>query len=202
LGKQHHKKGDIFPLISGTDLFPLSFISSPAYLHIYTILFQAQGLQGWSSAFNERRCKGYATTSDLIAFGYQIASGMKFLNRKNVRYFIQQHSTPKYFQIFLQELVLHNILLKRNFIIQIADFGLSRLAKSGLNGFDAFSHPFPTVHNAVQSIIRVTKLESNWRSLCALLWELFQMGTTKFNFSCQSDGSREFQDLDLAPLET
>jgi hypothetical protein len=38
----------------------------------------------WSDAFQERRQQKKVTTSDLLAFCYQIASGMTFLQEKHV----------------------------------------------------------------------------------------------------------------------
>uniref|UniRef100_A0A914WGS6 Protein kinase domain-containing protein n=1 Tax=Plectus sambesii TaxID=2011161 RepID=A0A914WGS6_9BILA len=68
----------------------------------------------WEEDFRSRRKSGLITTSDLLWFALQIARGMQFLATMNVMH---------------RDIAVRNVLLKLDFTLKVADFGLSRRLK-------------------------------------------------------------------------
>uniref|UniRef100_A0A914WE36 Protein kinase domain-containing protein n=1 Tax=Plectus sambesii TaxID=2011161 RepID=A0A914WE36_9BILA len=68
----------------------------------------------WEEDFRSRRKSGLITTSDLLWFALQIARGMQFLATMNVMH---------------RDIAVRNVLLKLDFTLKVADFGLSRKLK-------------------------------------------------------------------------
>uniref|UniRef100_A0A914V9R7 Protein kinase domain-containing protein n=1 Tax=Plectus sambesii TaxID=2011161 RepID=A0A914V9R7_9BILA len=141
----------------------ISEIISTAYDNDWTSTYtdptryKAKSEPGWSAAYNSRQALGQVTTSDLLAFGYQIASGMIYLHEKNIIH---------------RDLALRNILLKSNFKIKIADFGLSRATSNGVYVPSDRGVYLPN-STAPDGII---SLKSDWWMFGVLIWELFELG--------------------------
>uniref|UniRef100_A0A914URL9 Protein kinase domain-containing protein n=1 Tax=Plectus sambesii TaxID=2011161 RepID=A0A914URL9_9BILA len=68
----------------------------------------------WADSYQSRRDHGLVTTSDLMWFALQIARAMQFLAAMNVIH---------------RDIAVRNVLLKSDFTLKVADFGLSRKLK-------------------------------------------------------------------------
>uniref|UniRef100_A0A914VDW9 Protein kinase domain-containing protein n=1 Tax=Plectus sambesii TaxID=2011161 RepID=A0A914VDW9_9BILA len=117
----------------------------------------------WTSLYEQRRAENIVTTSDLLSFAYQIASGMEFLHSKEVVH---------------RDLALRNIFLTSDYIVKIGDFGLSRLTISG--SYQKCQHPrLPLKWTAPEVFFdNSVPIESDLYTFGILLWELFTLGGT------------------------
>jgi serine/threonine protein kinase len=75
-----------------------------------------------------------------------------------------------------RDLTLRNILLKANFTVKIADFGLSRQTRNRYYSRcgDKATPLFWTAPEALKS--SKVLLESDWWTFGVILWELFELG--------------------------
>uniref|UniRef100_A0A914W049 Nondiscriminating glutamyl-tRNA synthetase EARS2, mitochondrial n=1 Tax=Plectus sambesii TaxID=2011161 RepID=A0A914W049_9BILA len=119
--------------------------------------------ENWASFYEQRRAENIVTTSDLLSFAYQIASGMEFLHSKEVVH---------------RDLALRNIFLTFDYLVKIGDFGLSRRTINGL--YQKCQNPqLPVKWTAPEVFINSTiPIESDLYTLGILLWELFTLGGT------------------------
>uniref|UniRef100_A0A914VHB2 Protein kinase domain-containing protein n=1 Tax=Plectus sambesii TaxID=2011161 RepID=A0A914VHB2_9BILA len=117
----------------------------------------------WATLYERRRAENIVTTSDLLSFAYQIASGMEFLHSREVVH---------------RDLALRNIFLTSDYIVKIGDFGLSRLTISG--SYQKCQHPrLPLKWTAPEVFFdNSVPIESDLYTFGILLWELFTLGGT------------------------
>ncbi len=86
-----------------------------------------------------------------------------------------------HFQVLHRDLALRNILLKGDFNIKIADFGLSRITKGGAYYVENPNVALPIVSppEATPVIGVAVSLKADWWTFGVLLWEIFNLGAEK-----------------------
>uniref|UniRef100_A0A914VHM1 Protein kinase domain-containing protein n=1 Tax=Plectus sambesii TaxID=2011161 RepID=A0A914VHM1_9BILA len=113
----------------------------------------------WDSQFEIRRSEGILTTSDLLWFALQMARAMEYLT---------QHS------VVHRDVALRNVLLKSDYTLKVADFGLSRLA--GDDGYYCqlrnVAMPIRSTAPEAMRVGRFSEHSECWAYGVAL-WELF-----------------------------
>uniref|UniRef100_A0A914WCC8 Protein kinase domain-containing protein n=1 Tax=Plectus sambesii TaxID=2011161 RepID=A0A914WCC8_9BILA len=115
----------------------------------------------WTQLFEERRAAGMVTTSDLLCFALQIADGVEFLHHK---------------EILHRDLALRNILLTSDYVVKIADFGLSRRTSRGFYEKRRVQE-LPTLSTAPEALRNNTvPIESDRWTYGVVLWEMFSLG--------------------------
>uniref|UniRef100_A0A914VET0 lysozyme n=1 Tax=Plectus sambesii TaxID=2011161 RepID=A0A914VET0_9BILA len=122
-------------------------------------MYNGQERSGWMADYSTRRNSGLITTSDLLWFALQIARAMSFLTENMVLH---------------RDVALRNVLLKSDFTIRVADFGLSR--RFGDDGYYMQSRnvSIPYRYIAPESLRsgRFSSQSESW-SFGVVLWELF-----------------------------
>uniref|UniRef100_A0A914VLT6 Protein kinase domain-containing protein n=1 Tax=Plectus sambesii TaxID=2011161 RepID=A0A914VLT6_9BILA len=115
----------------------------------------------WGEDFRTRREKGLITTSDLLWFALQIARGMQFLATMNVMH---------------RDIAVRNVLLKLDFTLKVADFGLSKKFKESDDahylGKEGTALPIRYIAPETLKSRRFSITSEYW-SFGVVLWELF-----------------------------
>uniref|UniRef100_A0A914V1K9 Protein kinase domain-containing protein n=1 Tax=Plectus sambesii TaxID=2011161 RepID=A0A914V1K9_9BILA len=113
----------------------------------------------WDSQFEVRRSNGMLTTSDLLWFALQMARAMGYLT---------QHS------VVHRDVALRNVLLKSDYTLKVADFGLSRLASDDGCYYQLRNVAVPIRSTAPEAmkVGRFSEHSECWAYGVAL-WELF-----------------------------
>uniref|UniRef100_A0A914XCQ5 Protein kinase domain-containing protein n=1 Tax=Plectus sambesii TaxID=2011161 RepID=A0A914XCQ5_9BILA len=115
----------------------------------------------WGDNYQSRREKGLITTSDLLWFALQIARGMQFLAAMNVMH---------------RDIAVRNVLLKLDFTVKVADFGLSRKLKESDNAYYTGKEgtALPIRYIAPESLKSGRfAITSEYWSFGVVVWELF-----------------------------
>uniref|UniRef100_A0A914VWP2 Protein kinase domain-containing protein n=1 Tax=Plectus sambesii TaxID=2011161 RepID=A0A914VWP2_9BILA len=113
----------------------------------------------WDSQFEARRSEGVLTTSDLLWFALQMARAMEYLTQLSVVH---------------RDVALRNVLLKSDFTLKVADFGLSRLASDDGYYYQQRNVAMPIRYTAPEAmkIGRFSEHSECWAYGIAL-WDLF-----------------------------
>uniref|UniRef100_A0A914W6F3 Uncharacterized protein n=1 Tax=Plectus sambesii TaxID=2011161 RepID=A0A914W6F3_9BILA len=115
----------------------------------------------WADNYQSRREKGLITTSDLLWFALQIARGMEFL------------ATIK---ILHRDTAVRNVLLKLDYTLKVADFGLSRKLRDGDEKYYVWNGgtALPVRYIALESLqYGRSAITSEYWSFGVAVWELF-----------------------------
>uniref|UniRef100_A0A914XEB3 Protein kinase domain-containing protein n=1 Tax=Plectus sambesii TaxID=2011161 RepID=A0A914XEB3_9BILA len=115
----------------------------------------------WEEDFRSRRKSGLITTSDLLWFALQIARGMQFLATMNVMH---------------RDIAVRNVLLKLDFTLKVADFGLSRKLKENDDAYyvgkEGTALPIRYIAPETLKSSRFAITSEYW-SFGVVVWELF-----------------------------
>uniref|UniRef100_A0A914WDP8 Protein kinase domain-containing protein n=1 Tax=Plectus sambesii TaxID=2011161 RepID=A0A914WDP8_9BILA len=121
----------------------------------------------WGNDYQSRRENGLITTSDLLWFALQIARGMQFLVALNVLH---------------RDIALRNVLLKSDFTLKVADFGLSRKLKESNDPYYVMKKDtaIPILYTAPESLkYGRFAITSEYWSFGVVVWELFTFAEEK-----------------------
>uniref|UniRef100_A0A914ULZ7 Protein kinase domain-containing protein n=1 Tax=Plectus sambesii TaxID=2011161 RepID=A0A914ULZ7_9BILA len=113
----------------------------------------------WDSQFEVRRSEGLLTTSDLLWFALQMARAMEHLTQLSVVH---------------RDVALRNVLLKSDYTLKVADFGLSRLASDDGYYCQLRNVAMPIRYTSPEAmrVCRFSEHSECWAYGVAL-WELF-----------------------------
>uniref|UniRef100_A0A914W1K8 Protein kinase domain-containing protein n=1 Tax=Plectus sambesii TaxID=2011161 RepID=A0A914W1K8_9BILA len=115
----------------------------------------------WGDNYQSRRENGTITTSDLLWFALQIARAMQFLAAMNVIH---------------RDIAVRNVLLKLDFTLKVADFGLSRKLKENDNAYyigkEGTALPMRYIAPETLKSGRFSITSEYW-SFGVVVWELF-----------------------------
>uniref|UniRef100_A0A914VAD9 Protein kinase domain-containing protein n=1 Tax=Plectus sambesii TaxID=2011161 RepID=A0A914VAD9_9BILA len=124
-------------------------------------VWKIQRVSDWGKNYQSRRDKGLITTSDLLWFALQIARAMQFLASMNVIH---------------RDIALRSILLKSDFTVKVAGFGLSRKLKECDDAYytESKDAPLPIRQTAPESLKSGQfAITSEYWSFGVVIWELF-----------------------------
>uniref|UniRef100_A0A914VH99 Protein kinase domain-containing protein n=1 Tax=Plectus sambesii TaxID=2011161 RepID=A0A914VH99_9BILA len=124
-------------------------------------VWKIQRDSNWGEDFRSRRENGLITTSDLLWFALQIARGMQYLTDMKVIH---------------RDIAVRNVLLKLDFTLKVADFGLSRKLKEGDDGYYVGKEgtALPIRYIAPESLKSGRfSITSEFWSFGVVVWELF-----------------------------
>uniref|UniRef100_A0A914W0K7 Protein kinase domain-containing protein n=1 Tax=Plectus sambesii TaxID=2011161 RepID=A0A914W0K7_9BILA len=139
----------------------------------------------WGEDFRTRRENGLITTSDLLWFALQIARAMQFLATMKVMH---------------RDLAVRNVLLKLDFTLKVADFGLSRKLKESENAYYVGKEgtALPIRYIAPESLkSRRFEITSEYWSFGVVVWELFTFAEQQpYSVEFDKDGNNvQFYDF-------
>uniref|UniRef100_A0A914WQS9 Uncharacterized protein n=1 Tax=Plectus sambesii TaxID=2011161 RepID=A0A914WQS9_9BILA len=119
------------------------------------------GMHSFAEQLSARRESRRISTCDLLAFALQIARAMNFLASNMVLH---------------RDVALRNVLLKADYTIRVADFGLSRRAGKDGSYFQSRDIMVPFRYMAPEALRsgRFSKQSELW-SFGVVLWELFTL---------------------------
>uniref|UniRef100_A0A914UKB2 Protein kinase domain-containing protein n=1 Tax=Plectus sambesii TaxID=2011161 RepID=A0A914UKB2_9BILA len=124
-------------------------------------MWEIQRDSNWGDNYQSRREKGLITTSDLLWFALQIARAMQFLAAMNVLH---------------RDIAVRNVLLKLDYTLKVADFGLSRKLKENDEAYYILSKEavLPIRYIAPESLTSGRfAITSEYWSFGVVVWELF-----------------------------
>uniref|UniRef100_A0A914W123 Protein kinase domain-containing protein n=1 Tax=Plectus sambesii TaxID=2011161 RepID=A0A914W123_9BILA len=124
-------------------------------------IWKIQRDSNWGDNYQSRREKGLITTSDLLWFALQIARAMQFLAAMNVIH---------------RDIAVRNVLLKSDYTLKVADFGLSRKLKENDDAYYIGNKgtALPIRYIAPESLkAHRFAITSEYWSFGVVIWELF-----------------------------
>uniref|UniRef100_A0A914X042 Protein kinase domain-containing protein n=1 Tax=Plectus sambesii TaxID=2011161 RepID=A0A914X042_9BILA len=124
-------------------------------------VWKSQRDSNWGDNYQSRREKGLITTSDLLWFALQIARAMQFLAAMNVLH---------------RDIAVRNVLLKLDYTLKVADFGLSRKLKENDEAYYIGDKGtvLPIRYIAPESLTSGRfAITSEYWSFGVVVWELF-----------------------------
>uniref|UniRef100_A0A914VZJ9 Protein kinase domain-containing protein n=1 Tax=Plectus sambesii TaxID=2011161 RepID=A0A914VZJ9_9BILA len=124
-------------------------------------VWKIQRDSNWGDNYQSRRENGLITTSDLLWFALQIARAMQFLTAMNVMH---------------RDIAVRNVLLKLDYTLKVADFGLSRKLKENDDAYYVgnMGTALPIRYIAPESLKSGRfAITSEYWSFGVVVWELF-----------------------------